>query len=323
MSFPNQQAQILIAGCGDLGSSLAARLVVQGHAVRGLRRSSASMPKGVLGLYGDVTKPDSLTALPTLKPDFLVYCVAASEQTDDNYRAIYVDGLRNVLQALAPANSLKHVFFVSSTRVYGQKTDGVLNENIPAQPTDFGGLRLLEAENLLKSFPCPGTALRLSGIYAAGRTRMVELAKSPQKWPSQNLWTNRIHRDDAANFIAFLIDRILKNDPNNPPIDDCYIVTDSRPTPQWKVLMWLANRLKVDVSKLKEPDVKGGKRLSNFRMRTLEFKLQYEDYRSGYETLLYGDPLEPIIAFKPLGPSAQNDAPINPFKAPSHPFKKL
>ena len=322
MAFPKQQAQILIVGCGDLGSILAANLAAQGHQVRGLRRTATAMPKGVLGLNGDVTKPETLTALPTLKPDFLVYCVAASEQSDENYRAIYVEGLRNVLQALIPSNSLKHVFFVSSTRVYGQKSDGVLNESIPAQPSDFGGKRLLEAENLLKNLPCPGTALRLSGIYAAGRTRMVEMAKDPKKWPTQNVWTNRIHRDDAASFIAFLIARILENNPDHEPIDDCYIVTDSRPTPQWKVLQWLAKRLKVDTSKLTEPEVKGGKRLSNFRMRALEFKLQYEDYRAGYETLLHGDPLEPLVAFKPMKTTTQKPA-INPFQAPSNPFKKF
>jgi nucleoside-diphosphate-sugar epimerase len=322
MAFPKQQAQILIVGCGDLGSILAAKLVAQGHVVRGLRRRATSMPKGVLGLRGDVTKPETLKALPTLKPDFLVYCVAAGEQTDENYQAIYVEGLRNVLAALAPANSLKRVFFVSSTRVYGQKTNEILNENITPQPSDFGGVRLLEAENLLKNLPCPGTALRLSGIYAAGRTRMVEMAKTPQNWPKQNVWTNRIHRDDAASFIAFLIARILENNPDHEPIDDCYIVTDNRPTPQWKVLMWLAKRQKIEVSKLVEPPVAGGKRLSNFRMRTLEFKPQYEDYRAGYETLLHGDPLEPLVALKPTNTATHKPA-INPFKAPSHPFKKV
>lgn len=314
MASPNHQAQILIAGCGDLGSSLAAKLAAQGHAVRGLRRNAAPMPKGVLGLRGDVTRPETLAALPTLRPDFLVYCVAASEQTDDNYRAIYVDGLRNVLQALAPANSLKHVFFVSSTRVYGQKTESVINESIPAEPNDSGGRRLLEAENLLKDLPCPGTALRLSGIYAAGRTRMVELARNPANWPTQNVWTNRIHREDAASFIAFLIARVLENNPEHAPIDDCYIVSDNRSIPQWRLLLWLANRLGVDTGKLKEPPVQGGKRMSNFRMRALEFKLQYEDYRTGYETLLQGKPLEPLTAFKPFKPSTVSSTPLNPFK---------
>jgi nucleoside-diphosphate-sugar epimerase len=133
--------RILIAGCGDLGNVLGQKLIAEGMAVRGIRRSpnTTSIPCTQV----DVTKPETLVDLQRLKPDILVYCVAAGAQSDDQYRTIYVDGFRNVLEALAPASSLKHVFFVSSTRVYGQQTEDILNEATPAEPADFGGKRLL------------------------------------------------------------------------------------------------------------------------------------------------------------------------------------
>jgi len=277
-----KQAHVLIAGCGDLGCALGQRLVADGLKVTGLRRSNAPLPDGMQAVKADVTQPQTLRGLAALKPDILVYCVAADALTDDSYRAHYVDGLRNVLAVLKNAASLRHVFFVSSTRVYGQQTDDLLDETTPAIPVDFGGQRLLEAEALLNDLPCPGTALRLSGIYGPGRTRMLTLARQPQFWPAQNAWTNRIHRDDAAAFIAFLIHRVL----NNATVDDRYVVTDNCSTPQYAVLTWLAEQLRVDVKGVKVPPVQGGKRLSNQRMCNMGFKLENPTYRTGYGNLL-------------------------------------
>lgn len=273
---------VLIAGCGDLGGKLAELLVAYGAEVTGLRRSAAKLPTGVRAVLCDVTQVESLQGLAAIKPDFLVYCVAAGEQSDENYRAIYVQGLYNVLLALTPAQSLKHVFFVSSTRVYGQNVETILNESIPPQTAEFGGERLLEAEYLLSKLPYPSTILRLSGIYGQGRANMIKLARQPERWPRQNPWTNRIHRDDAARFIAFLLDLAIKKQ----TVDPCYIVTDSRPVPQWVVLLWLAKEMKMNTNGLTAPPVAGGKRLSNFRMRLTGFELKYEDYRAGYATLL-------------------------------------
>lgn len=239
-------------------------------------------------LVGDVARPETLTQLAEINPQILVYCVAASEQTDDSYRAHYVDGLRNVLAALKPAASLKHVFFVSSTRVYGQAGGALLDENIAAIPSDFGGQRLLEAEQLLEGLSCGHTVLRLSGIYGPGRRYLLNLAADPSRWPSQNSWTNRIHRDDAAAFVAFLIKQVSSGN----MIDACYIVTDSKPVPQHEVLRWLAAKLGCDVSTVDAPLPSSGKRLSNARMLATGFRLRYPDYQSGYAPLMNSDNLE-------------------------------
>lgn len=272
---------ILIAGCGDLGMALGQLLLTDHHQVTGLRRSLPTSPSSLPFIQGDVTNAETLQSLAALKIDILVYCVAASAQTDDNYRAHYVDGLRNMLTALE-TSKLKHVFFVSSTRVYGQHTNEILDENSPAIPADFGGTRLLEAEALLKTIHCPSTVLRLSGIYGPDRNRMIDLAGRPEAWPTQNSWTNRIHRDDAARFIAFLIEQITSG--STP--DRLYLVTDSKPVSQYEVLMWIA-QLQWDISandSSKTPS--SGKRLSNRKLLSTGFQLSYPDFQSGYLHLL-------------------------------------
>ena len=215
--------------------------------------------------------------------DFLVYCVAATAQTDDNYRQHYVEGLRNVLNALDAATSLKHVTFVSSTRMYGQTTDALLNENTVPQEADFGGLRLLEAENLLKQAgkSWTHTALRLTGIYGPGRNRMLNLAANILNWPTQNIWTNRIHRDDAAAFIVHLIQMLL----DGRSVQDCYVVTDSCSVSQYEVLNWIASQMGKKVEN-QTPEIIGGKRMSNQRMLSTGFSLKYPDYKAGYSAML-------------------------------------
>jgi nucleoside-diphosphate-sugar epimerase len=273
--------QVLIAGCGDLGCELGRLLIQSGHAVIGVRRSAQALPYGIETIQADVTYINACQLLKTLCPQILVYCVAANASTDESYQAHYVDGLRNVLNSIQQS-SLQYVFFVSSTRVYGQQVDECLDETVDAIPNDFGGERLLQGEQLLKTLTCNTTVLRLSGIYGPERTRMIRLATDVTNWPVNNNWSNRIHRDDAANFIHFLIDRVIQKD----TVDDCYIVTDQLPTSQYEVLLWLALQLRVDTQSVSVPAISGGKRLTSARMQAIGFEFQYPTYQQGYTKLL-------------------------------------
>ncbi|OQW70149.1 MAG: NAD(P)-dependent oxidoreductase [Proteobacteria bacterium ST_bin12] len=275
-------AQILIVGCGDLGTAIATLLHESQHEVIGLRISAQQLPLGMQTIQADVTKLNTLNDLKKSNPNIIIYCVAATAQTDENYHAHYVQGLKNILATQIENPNLHHVFFVSSTRVYGQQTQDMLNENIPAIPTDFGGKRLLEAENVLSQLGCKTTVLRLSGIYGPGRLYLVNTAKDINRWPVSNSWSNRIHRDDAAAFIAFLVQKIS----HKQAIESCYIVTDDMPTLQYSVLNWLATQQGVDVSEIQTPATQGGKRLSNQRLRATGFQLQYPDYQAGYSKIL-------------------------------------
>ncbi len=278
-------AKILIVGCGDLGTAIAMRLQ-KSHQVIGLRRSQ-KMTAGMQTIQADVTLPATLTQLENLNPNIVIYCVSADAQTDASYQAQYITGLKNILTMQASNSVLQHLFFVSSTRLYGQKTQDLLDETTPAIPGDFGGERLLEAESLLKDMQLKSnqwgsTSMRLSGIYGNGRLYLANMAKDLARWPAENNWSNRIHRDDAAAFIAFLVEKVL----NQQIIDDTYIVTDDMPTQQYEVLRWLAAQQGVDTSSIKIPPVSGGKRLTNKRLRDTGFQLQYPSYQVGYSHIL-------------------------------------
>lgn len=275
-------AKVLIVGCGDLGSEIVKLLASSGHELVGIRVSSKPLPNNLPCIQANVTQPASLTPLKDINPNIVIYCVAASEQSDDSYRTHYVDGLKHVLATQASNPHLQHVFFVSSTRVYGQVTNEVLNESMPALTNDYGGKRLLEAESLLKELSCSSTTVRLSGIYGPGRLYMINMAKDSNRWPQVNRWTNRIHRDDAARFIAFLCEKAIAGE----TIQDCYIGTDDMPALQYDVLHWLARQLNIDVPAVSVGDLVEGKQLSNQRMHDEGFQLTYPNYQLGYSELL-------------------------------------
>lgn len=275
-------AKILIVGCGDLGAELARLLVSDGHLVTGVRVSEKPGPLHIRLIQADVTHLDSLQSLSHIQAEILIYCVAANAQTDESYRMHYVEGLQNVLRTQAHNNHLKHIFFVSSTRVYGQVTDNLLDELTPAEPCDFGGERLLEAEQLLSTMDCDTTKIRLAGIYGAGRQYLIKMAKEPSRWPESNKWTNRIHRDDAARFISFLCEKVVTGE----TIQDCYIGVDDMPTLQYDVLKWIADQIGVVSTPMPADEKISGKRLSNQRLRSTGFQLKYSNYQIGYSEML-------------------------------------
>jgi nucleoside-diphosphate-sugar epimerase len=275
-------ARVLLIGCGDLGTAVAVPLQQAGHEVIGVRKSAQSLPLSMRTLQADVSDFGTLEALSPLQPDILIYCVSANASTDDSYYRDYVLGFRNVLDTQRANSKLKHVFFVSSTRVYGHNNAECLDDTSAVSPADFGGQRLLEAEQLLSTLKCGGTALRLSGIYGPGRLYLVNMARDLTRWPAQNHWTNRIHRDDAAAFIAYLVQRVLAND----CLQSSYIVTDNHPCPIYDVLLWMARRMGMEIEHIIPPEPAGGKRLSNRGMLSTGFELNYPSYQQGYAPLL-------------------------------------
>lgn len=271
-------AKVLVVGCGGLGSEVALILASAGHQVVGIRKSKKQLPNNLTCLQADVTDISTLSVIEGLNPNIIVYCVAANAQSDASYSAHYVKGLKNIMSMQVDNKSLQHVFFVSSTRVYGQQVDYVLRESDAALPADFGGERLLEAELFLKTLSCGTSAIRLSGIYGSGRLYLVNMAKDPTRWPKVNNWTNRIHRDDAASFISFLCGKVIAG----IAVEDCYIATDDAPVLQHEVLNWLAGKLNIQVPHLQLTGVIGGKRLSNQQMHDSGFQLTYPNYQVGY-----------------------------------------
>lgn len=273
-------AKILIAGLGDIGGRLATTLAAQGHEVHGLRRQPEPLP-GVRLLQADVTQPATL-ALPA-GLDYVYIILTPGEYSDEGYRRTYVEGLRNVMDALG-GQVLKRIFFVSSTAVYAQDRGEWVDESSPTDPMDFNGRRLLEAEQLLRRAGFTNTSVRFAGIYGPGRLRLLNWVRAGRPVVAEPpQWTNRIHSDDCVGLLAFLLER----DSAGVALDDIYIGVDNEPVPQHVVLHWLAGRMGLPPVPSISADAEGqNKRLSNARSRRLGYGYVYGDYLAGYGSML-------------------------------------
>jgi len=276
---------VMIAGCGDVGSRLGQQLNAVGWTVYGLRRSVALLPQGIHPVAGDLHSDACPAAWPSGALDYLVYCAAATEHDEAGYRAAYVDGLRRVLGWLAQhGQQPKRVLFVSSSGVYGQQLGEWVDENSPAEADSYSGRIMREAEQLALASGLPASLVRLTGLYGPGREWLLGQVRQGYRVDSEPpLYGNRIHVDDAAGLLAYL----LQADTRGVLLDDCYIGVDDQPAPLHEVVAWLREQLEVSHwSEQSRVRRSGSKRCSNARARALGWAPQYPSYREGYRAIL-------------------------------------
>lgn len=279
-------ANVLIAGCGYVGIALGTLLASDGHVAWGLRRRTELLPPSVRPVAADLTDLKTLQALPS-SLDFVFYTAGADRSDDEAYRAAYVEGLRNLLNAVAgQRHRLRRIFLTSSTGVYAQSSGEWVDETFPTEPTDFSGIRVLEGERLLQGSQFPATVLRLGGIYGPGRTRLVESVRKGLAVCEEGppVYTNRIHRDDCAGALRHLM--------KLPQPDPLYLGVDHEPAEQSVVLRWLATQLGVSppqagpFSEAEKRRHHSNKRCLSARLVASGYAFRYPTFREGYTALL-------------------------------------
>lgn len=261
---------ILMVGMGDTSRRIVPLLHAKGHHVTGVRRH----PRGDEGcevLAQDIHHPNFSTLAPI---DWVYVILSPDQMTADSYQRTYVDSVQPLTQALH-AHPIQRIVFVSSTSVYGQDAGEWVDEQSPTHPQRFNGQLLLQAEQTWQqAWPDRVTVVRPSGIYSAERRRLHRLLESGQPIATQ-AWSNRIHIDDLAGFLAYLTDL------EHNPIASLYLATDHLPVPLDQVLCALAQQhgLPQPVLQHQPPS---GKRVLNTALKESGFKLQYPTWRDGY-----------------------------------------
>ncbi|WEO78230.1 NAD-dependent epimerase/dehydratase family protein [Cryobacterium sp. SO2] len=274
---------VLIAGCGDLGTEVGLRLVALGQHVMGLRRQAGVLPAALNGQSVDLSRERPEVPADT---DLVIVAIAAGNPDPAVYRAAYVTGLANLLDALdAALVTPRRFLMVSSTAVYDVNDGSTVDEQTPATPGSGTDSILLEAEQLLRSRIPSAVVLRLGGIYGPGRERLISQVREGRATVGErSRLTNRIHRDDAAAMIVHLMLRAKAP-------DRLYLGVDSTPVPAAEVLAFVAGELGLPVPEIVETGSRrgGDKRVSNQRILETGFSFRYPSYREGYRAVLAGD----------------------------------
>lgn len=269
-------ANILIIGCGAVGTQLARVLSTQGHRVTGVKRNPPPSDETIHYVRADICSSADTAQLPT-DIDQLVFIVSADGRTEQSYRAVYDIGLHNVLRRFAQVPCI----FVSSTSVYAQSHGEWVDENSPAQPDNPNSQLIRQAEQQLIALNAHNTVVRFSGIYGRGRNYLLNRAKqSPAIQHTPAYFTNRIHQDDCVSVLAFLLEKKCAG----IALDNYYLASDDDPAPTYEVMKWLAQQLNCPApsSKPIDSDDTMNKRCSNQRLKNLGYQFIYPSYKDGY-----------------------------------------
>ena len=279
---------VLIAGCGDLGTEVGLRFARLGHNVVGLRRNASVLPPDITGQSIDLSVDKPMIPLDT---EYVVMTISAGSPTVDAYRAAYLDGLHNLLDALDDAHvTPRRVLLVSSTAVFDVNDGSRVDEQTPANPKSGTDSIVLDAERMLHRRLPAATVLRLAGIYGPGRERLINQARAGAQLSGESRHTNRIHRDDAAAAIVHLLLR-----PEQPA--PLYLGVDNAPVRSDEVLAFLATELGLPApttqarqtsAPTRESQRGGDKLLNNQLLRETGFTFGYPTYREGYRAILAG-----------------------------------
>ena len=270
--------RFLIIGCGDLGNTIATKLISQQHKVYGLRRNIDQLSKGVQPIACDFYELDTLPPLPEV--DYVIFSAAAKSRDLEHYRQIYVDAPTAILKAL-PTPPIRS-FVVSSTGIYAQNSGEWIDEQSATKPNTPHSAQLLEGESLFKKgSDC--TVIRSSGIYGPGRIHLLKrILDGVIALETPTHFSNRIHSDDLADFVVHLIEKAI----DQHPLLELYLASDGNPAPIHDITKWLAEQLGVTVTR-QEPIQRGGnKRIDNKAMRESGFVCRYADFKAGFKPLL-------------------------------------
>ena len=256
----------------------------------GLRRTASSGSEfritGVTPLQADVTKPETLAALPR-DFDWVVNCAASGGGNSEDYLRLYLEGTRNLIAWLAAAPPKKFVY-TSSTSVYGQNDGSLVKESSPTEPQAETAQVLVETERVLleaaRTKQFPSVILRVAGIYGPGRGHWFKqfLRDEAKIEGKGERMLNMIHLEDVIGAVMAAL--------KNGRAGEVYNAVDDEPVSQLKFFEWLGGALDKPLPPAVPEDAEANrkrgvtnKKVSNRRLKMeLGYQFKYPTFRQGY-----------------------------------------
>jgi nucleoside-diphosphate-sugar epimerase len=279
---------VLLLGCGDIGTAIARQLLSDGRGALAVRRNTDALPPDIPSQSIDYTDVGALSVLAQHPAETAILTPTPPGRDPDSYRRGYLDPVKNLLSVWQDAPP-KTLFYVSSTRVYGDQSGGWVDEKTPVAPADPQGEILCRAEELLLESHHRVAVIRFSGIYGRWPSRLIErirggdiVRRSPPHF------SNRIHRSDCVGFLLHLLHllHLLESPTQGPGRLPLYLASDDEPALSYEVESWLAQRLGVQQPRETVDPPPANRRCRNTRMKATGYRLQYPDFRAGYSAMI-------------------------------------
>ncbi len=119
--------------------------------------------------------------------------------------------------------------------MYGENAGEIIDDFSEIHPNDAQGHILRNMELFWqKYYPTQSVIVRPTGIYGTSIARLKKMAENHQSYPNIH-YSNRIHIDDLARFLAFMADYESHQ--------ASYIVTNNQPLPLHEVIVWFQKKI--------------------------------------------------------------------------------
>ncbi len=138
--------------------------------------------------------------------------IAVAPSKGSSYGKTYLDTAKTFSTILAQNDSVKHLVYLSSTSVYGDRNGEWVSEETDLDPKSENSKTLCDTEALYlqqSSSKLLVTVLRLGGIYGPGRSHSsrVKRLNGASLSGDKNAFCNWVHQEDVVRAI----DWVLKN----------------------------------------------------------------------------------------------------------------
>src|SRR6516162_8528617 len=154
----------LTGSTGFIGQHLVRELPKRGYRLRVLLRRPTSIPTNTASaVIGDIARPRNMSAA-LQDVDAVIHSAgiahAMSGVPEDDYRLINTEATIRLARAARRAGAKRFIFLSSIRAQSGPTADAVLNETVPATPTDAYGRSKLAAERGLAELDLDWVSLR-------------------------------------------------------------------------------------------------------------------------------------------------------------------
>ncbi|RMH34367.1 MAG: NAD-dependent epimerase/dehydratase family protein [Nitrospirae bacterium] len=260
--------RVLVTGAGGfLGQAVVGALLQKGYAVRGLYRhgspSQENTPMEVV--IGDIRDRAAMKA--AVKGCWAVVHLAGKVHADhgthsnaEDYHSINVEGTRFLLEG-ALAQNVQRFVFASSVKVFGETTDGCVDESHMPAPVSHYAKSKWAAEQLVNALASSGRllgiSLRIPMVYGPtekGNLFRMLVAIDRGWFPP----LPRIPSVRSMLHIRNFVQAVIRSLQADQPLKPCYIVTDAKPycvttiyeqlcaglgkpIPAWRIPLWVLN----------------------------------------------------------------------------------
>lgn len=215
--------KISILGCGWLGFPLAKKLIEKGNSINGSTTSENKLSilkdAGInpfLVILSEVEGTlESESVSETINhfladSEILIINIPPKLRANTDFRKIFVEKIETLIPFIEKS-TIKKVLFVSSTSVYGDQNDLIIEETIPNPETESGKQLLLAEAILQKNQNFKTTILRFGGLIGEDR-HPVKFLAGKENLENPDAPVNLIRQNDCINIIEEIINQSKWNE---------------------------------------------------------------------------------------------------------------